>query len=366
MSKQLPQSGSDDEGILGFLLPDIYACEQLTRFNRCRFCKKGHASVWCDASKCKQFYHVPCGMKHGCLFKFTDEYQSFCPNHHDIDNSKFTIHGENDECLICQDPIGVYSPITSMPSCCNLGWFHRTCIKQAAVYSALLLHCPLCGDDKQFYQNLMTQRGIFIPHQDAAWERTRSAFAELLVKHNRCDAEICQCEKGQHFFSKRGDWKIIVCKWCGSKGTHKKCSNLKKDMFECEDCVLRASQDKSTAAESQSSVVSSTSMQEIPVDNVDIDDLSDDEQSDDERSIPSKEVVWKLVQSDLVAQKPLSWCLVKKNRTRIADPYDREKLWRKMSKRRINHFFRSKFALQSVDKSNLKHYHYPKNDGWTV
>lgn len=333
-------------------------------------------------------------MKNGCLFKFVGEYQSFCPRHHGIDNSEFTIHSENDECFICQEPIGKYSPITSIPSCCNRGWFHRTCIKMAAVNSALLLHCPMCGGRKEYYQQFIAQRGIYVPHQDAAWERSRSAFENLLFQYKRCDANICQCERGQHYYAKRGDWKIIVCQFCGSKGTHKKCSNLETDRFECEVCKLANSQkainaesenlvdsgppinppvnmssghsENAIGAESPNLMVSTTSMQKIEVHKMDIDDLSDDEQSDDEQSISSEEVVWKLVKSDLVEQKPLSWCLVKKNRTNIVDPFDREKLWRKMSKRKIEHFFRSKYALRSVDQKNVQYYHYPKNDGWTA
>lgn len=106
-------------------------------------------------------------MQYGCQFKFNYARQSYCYLHHDIDDSEFNLHRKFDECFICFEMIGEYDPITSIPSCCNRGWFHRKCMKKAAVISPYLIHCPMCGENKESYSKFIADRGVFVPVKEA-------------------------------------------------------------------------------------------------------------------------------------------------------------------------------------------------------
>lgn len=360
LSNNLLQRGRDDEGVLGFLWPDIDACERLIRRHKCAYCKKRSASVWCDRNtQCKRFFHVSCGMKNGCLFQFSDAYQSFCERHHNIDDSERTKHDEHSECYICFEPLGAYNPITSIPSCCDQGWFHRNCIKEAAIKIGLLLHCPLCGEDKEGYRQFVASRGIYTPHQDAAWEQTKSAFKSLLYTHSECNAPECLCKKGRCFEGKKGDWRILLCSYCGSYGSHKKClGDIDVDEFECEPCKILSQQAQNESVQDTEREPDGADKQleaeyVVNIEHIDIDDRSD---GDDAITISSNEVVWKGVESKTLRGKPLSLCLVKANQTPSLDPID-DSLLGKMRKRRLNHFFQSPYALKSVNERNCEHYH---------
>lgn len=216
-------------------------CATSSRRNRCFYCRKGSATAWCCDRRCRRFFHVACGMKNNCLFKFRGEFVSFCDRHHDIDNSGHYIHNQYDECFICWEPIGEYNPLTSIPSCCNQGWFHRNCMKQAALVSALELHCPLCGYDKRGYRKLARDHGIFVPHQDAAWERSVFhvvVYDEFLGSHYRCDLD-CVCPRGRYF--DYGPWKLVICIYCGGFGAHWKCLPVpeRTDDYICHTCSGR-------------------------------------------------------------------------------------------------------------------------------
>ncbi|CAG5075010.1 Similar to G2e3: G2/M phase-specific E3 ubiquitin-protein ligase (Mus musculus) [Cotesia congregata] len=85
----------------------------------------------------------------------------------------------------------------------------------------------------------MQECGIFVPSQDASWELVPNAFQELLYRHNRCDAQECQCPQGRDYNSStNSSWEMVLCRTCGSQGTHVRCTNLKwAKSWDCNDCV---------------------------------------------------------------------------------------------------------------------------------
>lgn len=40
---------------------------------------------------------------------------------------------------------------------------------------------------------------LFLFFRDASWEREDNAFEDLLFRHNRCDAKICNCSRGRNY-----------------------------------------------------------------------------------------------------------------------------------------------------------------------
>lgn len=142
-------------------------------------------------------------MKYGCLFKFNAAPQSYCHLHHAIDDSKLAVHRQFDECFICWEMIGVYEPTSSIPSCCDRGWFHRKCMKKAAIISPYLLHCPICGKDKESYSKFIADRGIFVPPKYPQADRKR--------KHKTDNDEWNAHERNAHNCS-----LFIIWIWCTS------------------------------------------------------------------------------------------------------------------------------------------------------
>lgn len=61
--------------------------------------------------------------------------------------------------------MGEYHPVTSiMPSCCNLGFFHKLCMMRFAKEAGYYTVCPLCGDkDEHNFKDEIKYRGVHIP-----------------------------------------------------------------------------------------------------------------------------------------------------------------------------------------------------------
>ena len=75
-SSGLGQSGTETEGLHGFMPADVR--RELKRGARlkCVYCKLKGATVGCAKQECKKSYHLPCGMKHGSMQEFFDQVDS--------------------------------------------------------------------------------------------------------------------------------------------------------------------------------------------------------------------------------------------------------------------------------------------------
>lgn len=73
--------------------------------------------------------------------------------------------------------MGEYNAITSIPSCCDQGYFHKKCAQEHALTAGYLTKCPCCGNktskDGIEYREFIKRRGIFVPDEDAGESSTR-------------------------------------------------------------------------------------------------------------------------------------------------------------------------------------------------
>ena len=68
--------------------------------------------------------------------------------------------------------------------------------------------CPMCNNKDEFEEE-MKRFGIYVPEQDAAWEREGNTFAEIYERHGTCDAEECQCPDGREYDVDYTIWEIV-------------------------------------------------------------------------------------------------------------------------------------------------------------
>ncbi len=68
--------------------------------------------------------------------------------------------------------------------------------------------CPMCNNKDDFAQE-MSKFGVFIPEQDAAWEREGNTYEEIYERHGTCNAEECQCPGGRQFDEDYTIWEIV-------------------------------------------------------------------------------------------------------------------------------------------------------------
>uniref|UniRef100_A0A1B0DP50 Uncharacterized protein n=1 Tax=Phlebotomus papatasi TaxID=29031 RepID=A0A1B0DP50_PHLPP len=80
----MEQNGKDEEGIRGFLLPDILECAQKNANKKCTYCRQTGANIACCNMKCFRFFHTVCGAKNNARYTFHDTFQSFCHRHIDL------------------------------------------------------------------------------------------------------------------------------------------------------------------------------------------------------------------------------------------------------------------------------------------
>ncbi|XP_073783124.1 G2/M phase-specific E3 ubiquitin-protein ligase isoform X4 [Danio rerio] len=227
MSSGICQRGEEDEDVYGFLVGDIKKEIRRSSRLRCFHCKKAGASVGCSIKSCRQMVHMPCGLEQEFVFQFTGLFPSFCKKHAPTQSCDSS-HSLPHSCSICLDPI---EPILSyhVLKCpaCHGSWFHRKCVQNYAHSAAMFFFkCTLCNNKEQFQQEML-RMGIYIPERDASWELEENAFVELLQVYHRCDAVKCLCHKGREHSSQSGYFEIVLCKLCGSRGTHRKCSNIR-------------------------------------------------------------------------------------------------------------------------------------------
>ncbi|XP_062863347.1 G2/M phase-specific E3 ubiquitin-protein ligase isoform X2 [Trichomycterus rosablanca] len=238
MSSGIFQRGKENEGVHGFLVDDIK--NEIRRSSRlkCMSCKKVGASVGCSIKRCRQVVHLPCGIELGFIYQFTDLFPSFCKKHRPTQSCS-SIPSLPLSCSICLEaiePVLSYS-VLKCPAC-HGSWFHRDCVQHQAHSAALFFfRCTLCNN-KDHFQQEMLRMGIHIPERDASWELEENAFGDLLQVYEHCDAVKCSCDKGRSYSAKSGIFEIVRCKFCGSSGTHRKCSSLKlyETNWSCADC----------------------------------------------------------------------------------------------------------------------------------
>ncbi|KAM4625242.1 G2/M phase-specific E3 ubiquitin-protein ligase [Polymixia lowei] len=235
------QRGEEDEGVFGFLVDDIK--QEIRRSARllCCGCKKKGASVGCFVSSCRKKVHFPCGRKQKFISQFSGLFPSYCKDHSPVQSvSGCSELSLPQSCSVCLDPI---EPLLSynVLKCpaCHTSWFHRDCVQRQAHSAGLyFFRCTLCNN-KDSFQEEMLRMGIYIPERDASWELESNAYEELLEVYQHCDALTCLCKNGRTHSAKAGWFELVRCRLCGSKGTHRKCSELMVDTTDwaCLDCT---------------------------------------------------------------------------------------------------------------------------------
>ncbi|KAK2182261.1 hypothetical protein NP493_359g06032 [Ridgeia piscesae] len=341
----LSQNGkSDKEGILGFLMRDIFCEVKRGRRLRCTYCKKTGATVGCVKSNCRRAFHFGCGRDNGALSQFFGNFraisqffgnfssycQDHCPKQVVPVRDRLSFHGTaNSICAICMSavegtrikqhpacavlqerlvPSQLYAAPVHPSPCppwhlCTHAPVHpgtcppwhlstlapvhpRTCppwhlstlapvhpstcppwhrstpvlvelnqqLLRQAIYSGIhFFKCALCNN-KDIFQDEMLTFGIYIPDQDAAWELEPNAYHDLLERHSQCDVTRCLCNQGRRYNKDNSNWEIILCDWCGSKGTHIICSAVDKSSCNdwiCDECSNVASKMGSTKKSSR-------------------------------------------------------------------------------------------------------------------
>ena len=68
--------------------------------------------------------------------------------------------------------------------------------------------CPMCNN-KEDFESEMKRFGVYIPEQDASWEREGNIFDGIYQRHGTCDAEKCICPEGREFDEDYTIWEIV-------------------------------------------------------------------------------------------------------------------------------------------------------------
>lgn len=244
LATKLDQKGNDREGILGFLLKDIEKQVHGARNVRCCYCSRGGATVYCCGNSCPKVFHLPCGLREQSFHEFYGRFRSFCYAHRRvqvIDKATLIEAAKVQQiCTICYETvIPEPTPDTLWAPCCKKNaWFHKLCVQTLALNAGYFFKCPLCNNKRLFHAS-MKKNGIFVPEQDASWERVPHAFDDMYRAYQRCDAVKCHCKKGRTYCERRTLLEIIVCKYCGSQGVHKKCGGLytREKEWACSFCT---------------------------------------------------------------------------------------------------------------------------------
>ncbi|KAL0858422.1 hypothetical protein ABMA27_012301 [Loxostege sticticalis] len=274
----LIQKGKDEEGLFGFLYPDILAELERSKKHKCSYCGRDGATLGCSLSQCRKQFHLPCGRERNAVSLFYGNFKSFCQNHApkqkvteevmakakvrmqaDRKNAKAVVAktdedkldddlSEDSVCVICYEAVQRYpTPQTFWPPCCARDkWFHRACLQRMALSAGMhYLKCPLCNDKDSFYQAVINQ-GYYVPDRDAAWELEQNAFAEIYERELACNLPECLCPLGRDHDSDNGPWDIKLCLLCGSTCAHAQCllaSGSTNARYVCTTCDPAAPQD---------------------------------------------------------------------------------------------------------------------------
>lgn len=265
LSETITQSGEDEEGILGFMPQDIRKELERSKSKKCCYCNEMMATLGCVHKHCNRKFHLYCGYINNAMFHFT-KFTVHCNLHTKPSNLPAYIKKSLKDyyCLICLDafhekikPSEIY-----WASCCKSRvLLHITCLRQMALNAGYFTKCPGCNNQTDFIQSIRNW-GVFVPERDASWELDRNAFSDLLYVHDKCDVLNCICPDGRNFSDEKGKWKLILCKMCGSVGTHLACNEYKR-RFLCDVCTLNREENSTINVQSQPNVCDYKNIQKI-------------------------------------------------------------------------------------------------------
>ncbi|XP_044316197.1 PHD finger protein 7-like [Drosophila rhopaloa] len=243
LSSNLPQSGGDASGILGFLLRDIRQTVAIAKKTKCSFCNQVGATIRCHG--CQVIFHMKCGIINRCTFQFCGPFHSYCSECMPMDDYQRQIAANRPKlspCDICLAPILNFSPHNIVyGDCCHKGFAHKTCMRKYALSAGYYLRCIWCRSDK--FRETVRLQSIFVPDRDANWELQQNAYRELHERKVSCDLIQCICPKGRAY--NKSSWLTLACKLCASTGAHAKClagtlrlnRRTEPTEFKCVGCL---------------------------------------------------------------------------------------------------------------------------------
>lgn len=116
------------------------------------------------------------------------------------------------ECLVCLETIeidlakAIPSDLIVSPCCRQL--YEKRCLRGYASVAGLHhFRCCQCRNSQQFLYACQ-RNGIFVPNQDAEWERS-DAFADHYIPHSVCDVPNCLCPNGRQTIDDDPDWEVV-------------------------------------------------------------------------------------------------------------------------------------------------------------
>ncbi|XP_062436485.1 PHD finger protein 7-like [Rhea pennata] len=223
LAEGLYQRGTNGEGFCRFLPGDIRQAVNRAAWKTCCVCGKMGATVVCQQKRCTRKFHFPCGSEEGCISQFFGEFRSFCWEHRPEQRMKTHQDGHT-MCIICMEPVEDRASYSTMVCpFCKHAWFHRGCIQEHALHSALRhFACPLCKDREKFLPE-MWRLGIYIPDRRPAWEEEEEEnFEDLYETYSHCDASQCLYQGGRQQSEEEGNRELH----CVSKGRLREPQNL--------------------------------------------------------------------------------------------------------------------------------------------
>lgn len=219
----------------GYRYADVIASLDKYKFNQCYVCQKKSAAIKCCVEGCINFWHLPCGVSSNSLSLFTDNFRSYCNIHVPDPNQGKRFINEVQDCLACLTPIGYYNPVRTLISSCCIDekdymkrFVHRRCVLQYARNAGYDAMCITCDKipDKQIWQEEMRKKGVYIPMQEANWERDGS-FKDHVK--NSCEDSACDDPANKS--------KVYTCYICGCHPKHLSCAGVEKhEEYNCIKC----------------------------------------------------------------------------------------------------------------------------------
>ncbi|XP_021265320.1 serine/arginine repetitive matrix protein 2-like [Numida meleagris] len=118
---------------------------------------------------------------------------------------------------------------------CRRAWFHRACIQRQALREGITLHCPVCKDEEDFFNDMITM-GIHIPLRGPMRDNTSSV--QKGDSRRCCSVSNCRYPHGRERAG-QGPWELLLCSSCAAQGTHRRCSGLSQSRtnWECNACA---------------------------------------------------------------------------------------------------------------------------------
>ncbi|XP_022697878.1 PHD finger protein 7-like isoform X2 [Varroa jacobsoni] len=297
LSSQLPQKGQDEEGIKGFLDVDIAKEVRRSQKDKCCYCRKPGANVRCAKASCRRVFHFPCAYENDSIADFNQEaFDVLCGEHARPQVVvPLTKPDGTAECLVCLETIRI-NPSVSISSdflvspCCRQ-LYEKRCLRGYAKVAGLHhFKCCQCRNVNQFLYACQ-QNGIFVPNQDAEWERSNE-FADHYIPHSVCDVPICLCPNGRQTTDGHPDWEVVRCDDCGKSGTHIKCSDLQDgpmSAYRCQDCECIGNPSVNSSVPASITGVSSATNEHPEI--IEVDDDGDDDDDDENDCDADSDVV---------------------------------------------------------------------------